>query len=168
MLERYEKVCKRFLKRKINITVGSVVAILLGTNVFALETKNVEIKDTNTQYEVDNPGFSKWSIDNLIEEVIEIIRVELSQNGITVENSAEYDYENIRSIIGSTIGGNENKITAERVEAVLGTLILGDENKVSMNELESIIGTIVEGDGNEVVLGINKNSAASENGGGGV
>lgn len=37
MLERYEKVCKRFLKRKINITVGSVVAILLGTNAFALE-----------------------------------------------------------------------------------------------------------------------------------
>lgn len=34
-----------------------------------------------------------------------------------------------------------------------------------MNELESIIGTIVEGNGNEVILGINKNSAASENGG---
>lgn len=60
------------------------------------------------------------------------------------------------------------KLLLREVEAVLGTFILGDENKVSMNELESIIGTIVEGNGNEVVLGINKNSAASENGGGGV
>lgn len=137
MLESYKKVYKNFLKRKINLTTATMVAILVSSNVFAGELGDVgleslDIATGNVTIEIGNKN-GIWGA--LVKD---------DSNMVTIQ-------ERFNGLIGIFSEGNENTLTAEKINAALGIISTGDGNTITAAQINAALGILSNGNGNEIV-----------------